>query len=280
MRYASLRMRNHAGHALLLATALLAFCAGTAAQVPTAFDNTRITPANPNVGKLLELSNDTIAAANIALLDLLRLKAYEPIRGLRQDQLKIRFDITGRIDPPNVPNPEHDPHASQFLLDALLKNHFRLAAHEAQEPDNVQELVVAPVGIKFHPSTTTPDCACSGSHSVVITENHLTSSHISMSGLAARLSHELHLQIQNNTNLQGTWVIDLKWSPEAVAPAFPPGVLAPLPSPSAQPPEDFLRKALESQLGLTLQPSKRLQRVLVIDNIELPAEMSSMLPPT
>ncbi|HTV08804.1 MAG TPA: TIGR03435 family protein [Candidatus Aquilonibacter sp.] len=264
-------MRNHATQALFLATALLAPRVGRIyAQVPTAVDTIRITPANTGVPKLLEFNRDSIAAANISLLDLLELEYRYPLRGLRQDQLAHRFDITGRIDPPGISDPEHDPHAYRFLLDTLLKNHFDLVAHQALEAGTAQELVIASGGIKFRPSNSMPHCRCDR-RSTVVSENRLTSSYISMSTLAARLSQELHLQIRDTTGLQGAFVIDLKWPPEAVAPALPPGVLPPLPRPLTQTPEDFLRKALETQLGLTLRPTQTKQLVVEIDNIETPA---------
>ena len=109
LRYASLRMRNHAIHALFLAAALLAVCASnTSAQVPTAFDDTSIKPPNYKVPRFLEGSLDTIAAAHITLIDLITIEyPYSPdnILGLTPEQRNTRFDVVAKIDRPAFPTP-------------------------------------------------------------------------------------------------------------------------------------------------------------------------------
>jgi uncharacterized protein (TIGR03435 family) len=269
-------MRNHVAHALFLTTVLLAPCANsTCAQVPTAYDYTRITPANPRVGKLLELDNDTIAAAQITLLDLLNVEFRYPIRGLTPEQLATRFDVVSKIDPPGISSPEHNPHAQTFVIDALLKNHFQLKAHQAVEEVTFQELRSNPAsGIKF----TFSQAPCAGT-SEIDTSNHIASQRMSMSRLATLLSKQLHAYVRDQTDLPGRYVIDLNWSQEAVALHLPPQA-APqlsvrLPSMSSQ---ELLQLALSSQLGVYLSPGHETKTVVIIDYIELPANVI-WLPP-
>jgi uncharacterized protein (TIGR03435 family) len=241
-------MRNKPVHALFLAAVLLASCAGNAsAQVPTAFDNTEITPANKNVGWLLELSNDTIAAAQITLLDLLKIEYHYPIHGLTREQLTTRFDVVAKIDPPGVSDPVRNPKAQAFLIDALLKNHFHLKAHQAMIDVTTQQLIALPDNTKLTPSS--PHCPCS--HAITVSSNHLKAERILMPVLAAKLSKELGIEISDATNLKGNYSIDLTWSTQASA--------------SPQPPEQLLR--------LTLVPAHSKELGIMIDYVDLPANV-------
>lgn len=258
-------MRTRSTHALSLAAVLLAPCAGnTSAQVPTAFDQTKITPANEKVGKLLELSNDTIAAALITLLDLLKMEYRGRIIGLTDQQEKIRFDVVARIDPPGVPDPAHNQHAQAFLVDTLLKNHFNMKAHEGMVDITTEHLVVAPGGIKFTPAPARATAACACPTPTRVPSHHLDNGHVFMSSLAHQLSDEFRIEVSDNTNLQGAFAIDLDW-------------LAKL-NITPQTTEQVLTKALETHLGLTFTPTHRQEKAFIVDYIELPASVI-WLPP-
>ena len=254
LRYASLRMRNHAIHALFLAAALLAVCASnTSAQVPTAFDDTSIKPPNYKVPRFLEGSLDTIAAAHITLIDLITIEyPYSPdnILGLTPEQRNTRFDVVAKIDPPGVPDPEHNPHAYAFMIDALLKNHFRLAVHETDKP--FEQLMVILNAAKVPPCP--PDSSSSTSDS-----NHSAIPCITMDEFAMRLSNELNIRVVNTTNLVGTFAIAFNWGG---APVTVRGNLLRLP-PSLQP-------TLNSALGLTLVPGRGQGKFLIVDHVEFP----------
>jgi uncharacterized protein (TIGR03435 family) len=262
-------MRNQPVHALFLTAVLLELSGRSfSAQVPTAFDNTEITPPNKNVGGLLEQSDDTIAAAQITLLDLLKLKYGNGIRivGLTHEQETTRFDMVTKIDPPGVSDPVHNPKAQTFLIDALLKNHFNLKAHEGLIDITTQQLIALPDNTKLTPSP--PRCPCS--YKIIVTSDHVKGERIIMPVLAAKLSKELGVEIHDQTNLTGTYSIDLDWSPEALARLQPLGLLPP---PYSQSPEQLLRQALETQLGLTLLPTHRQELGVIIDYVELPASV-------
>jgi uncharacterized protein (TIGR03435 family) len=251
-------MRNHAAHALFLAATLLASCPrNTSAQIPTAFDNTSITPANEKVGKLLELSNDTIAAAQITLPDLLQIEFGGRIVGLTDEQQTTHFDVTGKIDPPGVSDPVHNPKARAFTLDALLKNHFHMKAHDGMVDVTTEHLIVGGGGIKFTPAPTPVRCPCP--RPIRTPNSHINSGHLSMSSLAHLLSDEFHIGVVDSTGLQGTFVIDLDWlSKLNVTP---------------QTTEQVLRPALETHLGLTLAPTRSQEKATIVDYIEIPASV-------
>lgn len=228
---------------LLLAVAILTLPVGIHAQVPTAYDYTRVTPPNRNVGKLLELSNDTIAAAQITVLDLLTIEfpryTTDYIRGLTDEQRTARFDVVSKIDPPGVTDAVHDRNASRFLIDALLKNHFRLAAHEALEDETTEDLLAIPNRPRPTPCPRHSSQGC-----------------ISMQILASRLSDELHTKVVNKTDLGGTYVVAFNWSPQDGA--------------SREPLDQLISTSLAKQIGVWLSPSRRRVNVVIVDHIEIP----------
>ena len=261
-----LAMRNHAVHALCFTAALLTSCArNISAQVPTAFDNTRITPANEKVGKLLEVSNDTIAAAQITLLDLLKVEHPGRIVGLTDQQENTRFDVTARIDPPGVADPVHNRNAQTFLVDALLRNHFAMKAHEGMVDITTERLVVAPGGIKFSPAPARATAACACPTTPRIRGHHLDNGHLYMSGLAHELSDQFHIGVEDSTNLQGAFGINLDWLTTLNI--------------TPQTAEQVLSKALQTHLGLTFIPTHRQEKAFIVDYIEIPASVVWLPPP-
>lgn len=249
-------MRQLDANALFLAAALLLSCSISAQVVPTALDTTSITPPNYKVPRLLEGSNDTIAAAHITLLDLITIEfpsSSNYVYGLTEEQRTARFDVVARIDPPGVSSPEHDPHAYKFMIHALLRNHFNLVAHESMEDVTFEQLMVTPNGAK--PAPCLPRRAR-------IASNHPTSECTTTSGLAARLSHELQIEVDDRANLPGAFALDLNWPSEPVPFPKTPGAVPQLPQ--------SLQTAL-IRLGLTLVPSKKPEKVLLIDSVGFPA---------
>lgn len=243
-------MRNRATHALFLAAALLLSINTLAQVVPTAYDKTSITPPNYKVPPFLEGSLDTIAAAHITLIDLIRIEyPYSPehIIGLTPEQRNTRFNVVAKIDPPGVPDPEHNPRAYSFMIDALLKNHFRLVVHETDKP--FEQLMVVLNGTKpgpclpaNSPSTTASEC-------------------LTMDQLAARLSSELHVEVNNKTNLPGTFAIGFNLSGFTVT-SNSRGGLPRLPQ--------GLQTALAASLGLRLVPGQSQNKDLIVDHVEFP----------
>lgn len=250
-------MRNHAIHALIFAAALL-LIPGISAQIPTAVEKVNITPPNYKVPQLLEVSNDTLAATQVTLIDLIRVEYdYPPDRifGLTQDQRDTRFDVAAKIDPPGVANPEHDPHARKFLIHALLRNCFSLVAHEAQVDVTFEQLIAIP-------NATKPIPCLPRRHRSTDAGNHPTTECMTTSSVAARLSHTLHVEVDDRANLPTAFAMDLNWSSD------------PIPFPKNPGDQPQLPHGLETALqnvGLTLIPSRKREPVLIIDSAGFPA---------
>jgi uncharacterized protein (TIGR03435 family) len=251
-------MRNQPAYALLLATALL-LPSLAAAQVPTAVDEFHISPPNTEVLRLVEDNRDAIAAAHITLLDLIRLQypQYAPdhIIGLTPQQRSTRFNIVAKIDPPGVRDPEHDPHARIFMIDALLKNHFHLVVHETDKP--YEQLIAVANGTKPAP------CPPSESYSTTLNSAPAPTGCITMDEFATRLSNPLHIQVINATDLTGTFALAFNWSLLGLVPHPSRGHLPFLPP--------ALLTSLQTNLGLTLVPvPANRSKTLVVDHAELP----------
>jgi len=239
-------MRNHAANALFHAAAFFLLPNLSAQVVPTALDQVNITPPNYKVPHFLEGSQDTIAAAHITLIDLVTIEYdYSPdkIIGLTPEQRNTRFDVVAKIDPPGVADPVHDPHAYSFMIDALLKNHFRLVVHETDKP--FEQLLVSD-------AAKLPPCAPANSSSPAI-------ACITLDEFATRLTKELNIRVENMTHLPGTFAIGFHWTG---APIVIRGNLL-RPPPGLQP-------TLNNALGLTLIPGRSQQKLLVIDHVEFP----------
>lgn len=89
---------------------------------------------------------------------------------------------------------------------------------------------------------------------------------LSMSQLVTTLSNSLNRHIVDQTNLTGTFDLDLHWLPDQL-PQTPPGA-PPMPIDPSWPP---LSTALQEQLGLRLESSRGAVDVVVIDSVEKPS---------
>lgn len=246
-------MRNANTCALYLAAALFLPCPRSGlAQVPTALDQVSITPPNYKVPHFLEGSRDTLAAAHITLIDLTRIEYHyspEHITGLTAEQRNTRFDVVARIDPAGVLDPEHDSHANSFMIDALLKNDFRLVVHETDKPF---EQLIVPSGKKVGA------CPPPDSPSTTGSSNPIAGQCITMDEFASQLSNEFHIEVVNGTNLPGT---------------FPIGFYRPLVASNARGIRltQSLQVALSADLGLMLIHGQNQGKDLVVDHVEFPA---------
>ena len=96
----------------------------------------------------------------------------------------------------------------------------------------------------------------------------MTSSGVSMQGLAVNLSVFLGRTVIDRTGFNGTFDYDLTWTPE-----FLPQGLNSVDAgsgPPADPNRPPLPTALQDQLGLKLESTKGPVDVLVIDHVERP----------
>jgi len=158
------------------------------------------------------------------------------------------------------------------MLEALLVERFKLAAHKESRPSPGYALLLDKKGPKFKESDSHAAGARAGvtfGAAVGMIRGHMT-----MASLARYLSRRLNGPVQDLTGLQGTYDIDVTWTPDR---AFePPGQYAqniaaphagPVDAQASLPTADIF-SAFRDTLGLRLEPRKDQVEVVVIDHIE------------
>jgi uncharacterized protein (TIGR03435 family) len=176
------------------------------------------------------------------------------------------------------------------MLQALLKDRFKLVLHRETRQLPVYALTVARNGLKLQPAKEgsctpfSPDAPplppapnaprlfpCGHPRTGASGLNWtLEGRGISMEALAASLSRvDLHRSVIDKTGLTGTYDVLLKWTVDPLTPAA-------LDNPSAPPAADDLPGplfiSLREQLGLRIESAKGPVEVLVIDHAERPSE--------
>jgi uncharacterized protein (TIGR03435 family) len=149
----------------------------------------------------------------------------------------------------------------QKMLQALLADRFKLAAHQESRKLPVFALVVASKGPRFQPSQVngTTINAHRGEIDVSGSDNTLTL-------LADALSRQLGRVVVDETGLKGRYDLTLKFTPDTdAARAGASGA-----TPESAFPSIFT--AIQEQLGLKLVSRKGPVPVLVIDGAEMPSE--------
>jgi uncharacterized protein (TIGR03435 family) len=131
------------------------------------------------------------------------------------------------------------------MMQALLADRFKLAAHTETKEFQVYALVVAQNGPKMKKAAPGDDDMNSSS-------GHATAHSVTMDHLAAFLSRPrmgLGRPVVDKTGLAGVFDFTLSWTPEAIF------------------------TAIEEQLGLKLEPQKAPIEILIVDHAEkIPTE--------
>ena len=168
------------------------------------------------------------------------------------------------------------------MLQALLVERFKLAAHKEDRPRPVYALVVGKGGPKFKAADL--NFRRMGPRSGVVSFRAATNTRgfkgsMTMASLAHFLSTSLDRPVQDFTGLTGAYDIDLSWAPD-------PGIDRPLRSSEAAraasadaradlpaAPTDTIFTAIRDSLGLRLEPRNAQVEMLVIDHVErIPTE--------
>jgi uncharacterized protein (TIGR03435 family) len=136
------------------------------------------------------------------------------------------------------------------MLQALLKERFKLAAHKESHPAPGYALVVDKSGPKMKPSD--PDSPEIGKVAFGMGSSGMMKGSTRISVLVRTLSRSLHAPVEDLTGLEGPYDIDLSWTPDGVE--------------DRQGPDIFT--AVRESLGLRLEPRKEQVITLVIDHIE------------
>jgi uncharacterized protein (TIGR03435 family) len=169
-----------------------------------------------------------------------------------------RFDIAAKFPEALPENPEKYRAAMGAMMQKMLVDRFKLAAHRDKKSLPVYGLVVGKRGIKFK---EVPD---TGSHSQSH-GNHYEGTSVTMSVFAAFLSRRADLPVLDMTGLKGSYDLKLDWVPEPRQPTEGKAE-APAVADSPSPPAIFL--AIEEQLGLKLETRKTTMEILVVDHAE------------
>lgn len=174
------------------------------------------------------------------------------------------------------------------MLQNLLADRFKLAAHRETREIQRYELTVAKGGPKFKEAVPPPakdDSKAAppsfpiprdkdgyptlrgGMSMAIIGDKARASWHgASMEMLANQLSNQLHGPVTDATGLTGKYDIDIYWSADTGLRANAPGA-APA-SPASDPSGPTLQQALQEQLGLRVEPKKGPVDFLVVDRAE------------
>lgn len=204
----------------------------------------------------------------IVLMEAFKVKSYQ-IEGpswLDQDC----FDIVAKM--PEGATSDQIP----AMLQALLAERFKLAAHKEDRPRPVYVLVVGKGGPKFQEANTNfrrmgprPDLVFFRAGTARGFKGSMT-----MATLARFLASSLDRPVHDFTGLTGTYDIDLSWAPDPVLDRPSPFSEA-TPATSADagidlptPPTATVFTAIRESLGLTLEARKEPVEMLVIDHVE------------
>jgi bla regulator protein blaR1 len=153
----------------------------------------------------------------------------------------------------------------RLMLQALLKDRFKLALRQETKDAPIYELVVAKGGLKIQEDTTSPR-----SRSGMTGPGKFIAQKTSLAMFAQFLGTLAGRPVVDNTGLASTYSFKLDWTPEVGEG----GPLGPAPL-DAVPPDSnrpSLFTALQEQLGLRLQSAKGPVESLVIEKAEKPTE--------
>jgi uncharacterized protein (TIGR03435 family) len=180
------------------------------------------------------------------------------------------FDIQAKVtsfDPPDSHQLTKDQRSQ--MLQSLLADRFKLTIHYETKEAPVYELTIAKGGPKLHeakPGDTYPNGPKGPdgiSHAGMIMFNgpgQFTAQAVPTSNLADFLAPTLHQQVIDKTGLTGNYDFTLQFTPDNI----------PADSPNAGGPSIFT--AVQEQLGLKLESTRRPVKSIVIDHIEPPSE--------
>jgi uncharacterized protein (TIGR03435 family) len=151
-----------------------------------------------------------------------------------------RFDLAAKFPGALPLDPEKYDAALGSMMQKMLAERFKLAAHREQKTFSVYELTVGKNGIKFK---EVPDGRNQNSNA---DNNHYTGTSVTMSTFAEFLERRMDLPVLDRTGLKGFYDFTLDWVPDVSG--------VPL--------------ALETQLGLRLETRQAPIEILVVDYVE------------
>lgn len=274
-------------------------CASLSAQAPAPADKPKFEVASvrentADDGKVMIgiQPGGRFNAVNVPLWDLIR-QAFAVQRtqivGAPDWTETARYDIVAKAE---TEIPRAGPAAPigplNFMLQDLLEDRFKLRAHRETREMPVYALVLAradrKLGSGLVPSKV--DCAAMRGRGarggpppgppppgerptcgMRMAPNQVQAGGMSLVALTQFLSQSTQRIVVDRTGLEGTYDIDLTFTPDRMPQGTPPpGV----PMPSIDPNGPSLFTALQEQLGLKLESERAPVEVIVIDHVERP----------
>jgi len=149
-----------------------------------------------------------------------------------------------------VAKPEGDPTDERVrrMVRTLLAERFQLQLHHAAKEMSVFALGIAKGGSRLRVASPGDGPEIRGKN------GHLTARRITAEMFARILANELERPVLNRTGVDGTFDVDLEWTPEQNTD----------PGPS-------IFTAIQEQLGLKLESQRAPVDVLVVDRVERPS---------
>ena len=247
-------------------------------QAPSAaFDVISIRRSKPDSNQSgIDADDLTFVATNVSIKTLL-VQAYG-IRGNRISGLPgwtdtARFDVNAKVVDPDVKMLKVIREQRRAMLVGMLMDRFHVKVHTEEKVLPVFFLIRTKNGPKFKESAAvesdgvTPGAPGTTIHST-IHSFEMTAHAVTLASVARSLSNQLDRNVIDETELTGTYDLQLKWSPEESAPLNADAGQSSISDAAA--PSIFI--ALQDQLGLKLIPAKRPVPTLMVDHIEQPSE--------
>jgi bla regulator protein BlaR1 len=224
--------------------------------------------------------SDRFMATNFTLSMLIRV-AYD----LQDDQITggpswlsaERYDIDARMDKSTVDEvqnlgPDQGNLERIRMMQALIADQFRLSLHRETRELPVYELVIAKNGPKIQEAKPGDTYAngvkgaggrpMGGGGISEVEKNHLVGQGVPLQSLVRLLSQELGGRtVVDKTGLAGKYDFSLQWAVDTPPPQTPAASYGP-----------SIFTAVQDQLGLKLESTKRPVDVFVIDRAEKPSE--------
>ena len=201
-----------------------------------------------------------------------------------------RFDAVAKAEGDLAPAPmlSGAPGRLQVMLQSLLAERFKLAAHRETREMPIYSLVLARDDGRLGPRLQKSEAECSPPGSsrgrggpsappaagdrlrcgMRFGPGQLTGGGLPLPQLAATLSQSVQRIVVDRTGLAGNFDYELTWTPDQM-PQGPPPPGAPAP-PSIDPNGPSIFTALQEQLGLKLEAERGPVEVLVVDAVERP----------
>jgi uncharacterized protein (TIGR03435 family) len=167
----------------------------------------------------------------------------------------VRYDITAKI--PAGASRSQVP----LMLQKLLQDRFNLTFHKDTRKLHVYALLAAGKHSRLQEVIDDPTAIVS--ERVTVGSGHLSSSHISMAGLAEKLASFVDLPIVDMSGIEGNFNVTLNWDPEESQPGSPQGG-----DKSLRKNGQDLFMALRQQLGLQLKVRNEWTDFVIIDHLE------------